>query len=455
MGIAAGLAAAAAATSLAGGISGMTGGGNSPSIGGAGGGSPFLYQPTGQPQQDQNLQQIINMMFQTGMGLPQQLLPGYETATNNIINNPYSGLSQWGGNEAAFIATGMDPSSFGGGGGGAPFSSSPNPGVMHSAAMDPAAGIRGGPSPSPIGGGSPFSASTTPGSTHAGAPTLAQAMQAFQNAYPNGYPMPGGGNIPISAFGSNLQTVLGALSPQDLQAQVNMLPGGGTQAPAAASLPQQQGGIPINVAQQRPGGQGVPPVGPPGGLAGRELSAGNTLFDAGNNILQMAGNPQSALYNRLQNQLTQQINAQNAMSGVQGPAAAGVAQQGLTNFNIDWQNALLGRNIAAQGAAGRDFAGGSDLGNMAMQTVQQGSQAPYATYLGQQQDIMRALQGLSQGATQAFSLPQQTASNIQSYLGLGQSAGANALAGQQQGFQQGQTNLNNIGQALGDRKSVV
>src|SRR6185437_11668286 len=155
------------------------------------------------------------------------------------------------------------------------------------------------------------------------------------------------------------------------------------------------------------------------GVAGQQFGGANALFGAGNQILGSAFDPQQALYNRTQQQVMDQINAANAASGVSGPAAAGVAQQGLTNFNLDWQNNLLNRQLAGERGAGQAFAGASDLGNLGLQTIGSTSAAPDQTYLGNQQNIISGLNALNAGTLGAFALPQQMAQNAESYLGLG------------------------------------
>jgi hypothetical protein len=273
MGVVGGIAAAAGGLASLG--SSIAGASNQPTIAGAGGGSPFLYQPTGQPSQDVNYQTLLNQMFATGQGLPQQLLPQYQQYAANIQNNPFA----------------------------------------------------------------------------------ASALQGAQTY---------------------------------------------------------------------------------GGLAQQGAGA---LQGAGNAILGQAFDPQQALYNQLQQQMTDQLNAANAASGVSGPYAAGTTAQGLTNFNIDWQNQQLQRMLSGEQGAGQAYTGALSLG-------QGGSQLPYQTYLGQQQAGLGGLQALTTGAQQAFGLPQMTLSDIQSYLGLGQAAGANALAGQQQAFGQNQILGQNLSSAL-------
>lgn len=176
------------------------------------------------------------------------------------------------------------------------------------------------------------------------------------------------------------------------------------------------------------------------GVSGMQMGGANALYGAGNQLLSTAFDPQSQLYNRTQQQTMDQINAANAASGLAGPAAAGVAQQGLTNFNIDWQNNLLQRQALGTQSAGQAFSGASGLGQQGMDTLQSGSNIPYATYLGQQQDIYSGLSGLSSGYLSAFAPEQQQIQDIQSYLGMGLGANGAVLAQNQQAFDQAQQN---------------
>jgi len=83
-------------------------------------------------------------------------------------------------------------------------------------------------------------------------------------------------------------------------------------------------------------------------LGNLDLATQQQLLGAGQNVYQMGLDPQSALYGRTLNNVQQQVNASNSMYGLGSSAAgAGVANQALSNFNIDWQNNQLSR--AAQG----------------------------------------------------------------------------------------------------------
>jgi hypothetical protein len=175
------------------------------------------------------------------------------------------------------------------------------------------------------------------------------------------------------------------------------------------------------------------------GVAGMQFGGANSLFGAGNQVLGQAFDPQQALYNRTQQQVMDQINAANAASGVSGPAASGVAQQGINNFNIDWQNNLLNRERMGIQAGGQAFSGASDLGGLGMQTLQTGGAMPYNTYYGQQQNIIGGLNSLNSGVMGSFALPQQQMGDIASYLGLATPGDYAALAAQGQNFNQGQS----------------
>lgn len=85
--------------------------------------------------------------------------------------------------------------------------------------------------------------------------------------------------------------------------------------------------------------------------SGQNFGTQQSLLGAGQDIYGLARDPQSALYNRTAQQLQEQTGATNAMYGLGSSAAgAGVANQAMSNFNIDWQNNQLQR--ALQGLGG-------------------------------------------------------------------------------------------------------
>jgi hypothetical protein len=123
------------------------------------------------------------------------------------------------------------------------------------------------------------------------------------------------------------------------------------------------------------------------GAAGQDFAAQGALGAAGQQVMNTAFDPQSALYNRTAQQLQDQTGATNSMYGLgSSGAGAGVANQAMSNFNIDWQNQQLQRQtqgLQAYGAAlgqGSTIAGqGGALGNAGAAATLQGGQTPYST----------------------------------------------------------------------------
>jgi hypothetical protein len=198
-------------------------------------------------------------------------------------------------------------------------------------------------------------------------------------------------------------------------------------------------------------------------VAPGQASAAASLYNLGNQgvpyasqILQTGFDPQHALYNRTQQQLTDQVNAQNAMSGLSGsPYGAGVANQAASNFNIDWQNTQLQREQAAASgygslvnSTGQAYSGASTLGNGAQSTYATSAGLPYSTFEGQNANNISALNALTAAGTSTQTPTQNLINDYNSYLNLGQSATSQAITGQQNQFAQGQTVGSNIGQTL-------
>lgn len=391
-------------TSIAGGISGMAGGGSGGGSGGSSVPAAQMYQPYNQAGVDKNLNSIMDSMYGTASSYPGSVIPQFTSAVGNITNNPYASAAQTGTNFAGQVTTqkGLD--------------NLQGAGMLYGQGTAATAGMN-------------------------------QLNAQLQSLQPS------------------------ALTPLQWQGAL------------------QQAGLNSALLQDQLAAQ---------------------VRDAGQSVWNTAQDPQSALYNRTQQQLVDQMNATNAMNGVAGsPYAAGLTNQGLSNFNIDWQNnqlsrqlqglsGLTGANNAAgglfqgafntlnagdQGAAalgttaindalgisnsignlynqstanlGRTLSGYSDLTNMGVQELQQGAQLPYQTYLGQQNDTLAGLSALNSGVLGAYGLPQELANNYQSYLGLGQSAGANALNAQNSAFQRNQILGSNVGSGLGQLSSSL
>lgn len=176
-----------------------------------------------------------------------------------------------------------------------------------------------------------------------------------------------------------------------------------------------------------------------GQMAPAAYAAGQGAMGAGNQILNTAFDPQNALFNQQQHIVQDQSNATNSQYGLgSSGAGAGIANQNLQNFDINWQNNQLARQ--ASGIQAYDAAQNSGLGMMGqgVNAQQQAGALPYNTAQGiatGQFGAINANQGAMQGAMQPY---QQNINNMNAYLGLGQSAQAQAnnQAYQQQLMQQ-------------------
>jgi len=166
-------------------------------------------------------------------------------------------------------------------------------------------------------------------------------------------------------------------------------------------------------------------VGQQGMFAGNQ---GQNMFGAGNQVMNTAFDPQNALYDRTRQQVQDQTRASQAARGIQTtPYGAGLEDQTMANFNIDWQNAQLGRQ--AQGIQAGSTAYGSGIN-----TEQGGygiaASAPQfmQTYLGNMQNL----------GTNAFNPQAQGAQLYSNLFGAGTAAQQNAYQQQLEQFKQNQ-----------------
>jgi hypothetical protein len=147
---------------------------------------------------------------------------------------------------------------------------------------------------------------------------------------------------------------------------------------------------------------------------------GEALLPYSQNLMQTGFDPQGALYARTLQQVQDQTRAGNEAAGVATtPYGAGIEAQGVNNFNIDWQNQQLQRELqAAQGAGGLLHAGaggittGLGLSGSAPGQLTASALLPYSTGL---QDII-SLYGILGGAQGLGQVPIQ---DYLSYLGGG------------------------------------
>ena len=305
--------------------------------------------------------------------------------------------------------------------------------------------------------------------TPANQPLVDQAWQntvlPLYNASANGGAgTPAGVNYPIA---QNAVTS-GLLNPAT-QAQATAGAGAagniGTGAlPTVASLTQAGGSNPYYDEAALAAQQGAAI----GGQGATNLAAG------ANQTLSTAYDPQGALFNRTQQQTLDQSNAVNAMSGVAStPYGASVTGNNLSNFDINWQNNQLSRQQTGLASAGSALPIASSLATTS-------GAAPSSTYntniSNEQSQIASGLTNATSASTAAalpyntgatiannttsgltnltnlgnnqYLLPEQVLNNLQSYLGLGQTASMNSISA-------GQTGLNELGGALNGVGSLL
>ncbi len=204
--------------------------------------------------------------------------------------------------------------------------------------------------------------------------------------------------------------------------------------------------------------QGAGQAGQMGMQAGQQaFGAGGNLYGMGNQVFNTAFDPQSALYARTQQQLQDQVRAGEAARGIQSsPYGAGVENKAMSDFNIDWQNQQLQRQLQGLQGAGSAFGQGAGLQGQGVGMYQQGSALPYMANQQVGQGQMAALSGLGQFGQAASTLPQQQISDWQNYLTYGnQAAGinnqgyANQLQANQQQYNQDQAMWKSLGQLAG------
>jgi hypothetical protein len=172
------------------------------------------------------------------------------------------------------------------------------------------------------------------------------------------------------------------------------------------------------------------------------MGAGQQALGASQQIYNTAFDPQQDLYRQQQQRTLDQANMTNSMYGLgASPVGAGAANQALSNFNIDWQNQQLGRQIQGQQALGQginQYTGatnaGLGYGQAGAGFAQQAGAMPYMAAQGISQDQMAAIMANQAAMQGGMGQYQQNIGNMQRYLGIGadQQSQANQQAYQQQ-----------------------
>lgn len=275
------------------------------------------------------------------------------------------------------------------------------------------------------------------------APIVSGIGSLFGHSNASQVPLPPQYNVPNmtqaanSAYGGANQ--INSLSPQAFQTGQDMFNNPyGPQFQAGANMAAPMG---MNAALQQFFGGSA--------LAG----AGMNMVPYASQIMNTAFDPQRGLYDRTFQQAIEQTRAGQAARGiVTSPYGAGLEDQAIRNFNLDWQDRQLGRQTSGAGAAGtllndagRNIIGGTTLAGQAPQAFTTAAGIPYSTYQGIGNDKLNALLA-------STGVPQQAFQDFMSYITGGNQSNSvanqnSALALQQANstFSQNQT----LGQGLG------
>lgn len=308
--------------------------------------APTGYQPTGQGQADAGYQTAANTLASAGQGLSSYAVPQYWQVAQNVVNNPYYTQAQTGANQAASTAQNfVVPGQLWG---------ALNTGALGDQAAAAAAG-----------------ALNKNNSTYND--MLGAGLQTFQQGQTLGSQFLGMGQD-ATAMGSKAYQDALALLPQALS--------GYGQGSDISSIAQRYAGIQDSYLPQATAGYGYAkdlldktlgliPQYMQGGAQAQSImndarAKGQQAWDQSQNLInslvgtdsayakQVLGlgmDPQHDLYNRTLQQVREQSAAQAAQSGLAGsPFAAGLANDAMRNFNIDWQNTALDRATKALGA---------------------------------------------------------------------------------------------------------
>lgn len=161
------------------------------------------------------------------------------------------------------------------------------------------------------------------------------------------------------------------------------------------------------------------------GMAGAlgAYGQGQNLYGMGNQIAQTAFDPQSALYSRTAQQLQDQTRAANMAAGVgTTPYGAGIEAQNMSNFNIDWQNQQLQRQLQGIQGASSAFGQGAGLQAAAPGQFLTGAGMPYTTQQAIGGQNLGTLGTMAGFGAQGAQIPQQQIQDYLSYLGWGTGA---------------------------------
>ncbi len=184
---------------------------------------------------------------------------------------------------------------------------------------------------------------------------------------------------------------------------------------------------------------------------------GGNLYGGANAIMQTGFDPQHQLYDRTATQTQQQQRAGQAARGVlSSPYGAGLENDAMKNFNIDWQNQQLQRQALAGNTASGMSGMGAQLQGAAPGMYAQSAAMPYNAYNQMGQNQMNIMGQMGQFGQNAANQQNQQNQGYLGYLGAMNQAGQvqnqgfqNQLQQNQQAWGQNKDIWNGLGQLAG------
>lgn len=186
-------------------------------------------------------------------------------------------------------------------------------------------------------------------------------------------------------------------------------------------------------------------------------SSANSLLPYIQQVMQQGLDPQNALFNRQQQQVRDQSNVTNAQQGLTGPYAAGVTNQNLNNFDIDWQNNALQRAISGLSAggtainqAGSGFNTAGQIGGQAGQDIYAGAGLPYNAANSITNNQTTDINNLIGSLGGINNIDSQTMSSLLQYLAQSSNYGIAQNSASANSASSGAAGGSNLGGIIGD-----
>lgn len=184
---------------------------------------------------------------------------------------------------------------------------------------------------------------------------------------------------------------------------------------------------------------------------------GGTMLAQMQGLLNSGFDPQSQLYNQQKQNATDQANVQAAQMGLQGPYAAALKNSAMQNFDSNWTNQQLGRQIAGTQAAGAAGTQGANLMSQGMsqgatgaQDIYAGAGMPYNAYQTVGQGQQNAFSNLFGNVGQVSGQEQQAQQQLMNYIQAALGQEASRYGAMRQGAQEGAAGGSMFGGDMGN-----